>query len=186
MGQESDAVARYVKGHVQSGRSSGNRKVVAATAGRFEKAFLLLPEEVLGLFLSGARNLTIVIMPDVPLPLGMSTKTQGPPGAREYRIMMYDEQQEWPEDLFLGAFLRELGHVVAQRPPEDEWPRSHGDRARYKERLEYIADAMVWKWGLRHYSMRHLTATYPRHWVERIVVEIGKILLEESEDRGLI
>ncbi|MGB6063394.1 MAG: hypothetical protein WBG50_01210 [Desulfomonilaceae bacterium] len=186
MSQEREAVAQYVREHVQFDRSGKSGKVISAAGKRFEKAFLLLPNEVLRLFLSGARNLTIVITPDPALPLGMSTKTQGPPNAREYKITVYDEHQEWPEDLFLGSFLRELGHVVAQRPPEDEWPTSRGDRARYKERLEYIADAMVWRWGLRHYSMRHLTATYPQHWVERIVVEIGKILLEESADRGLV
>lgn len=179
--QQSEAVSKYVRDHVRSGRVGSGKKVASATAKRVEKAFSLLPEDVLGLFLSETRNLQIVIMPDVGLPLGMSTKSQGLPDARTYRIMLYEEQQEWPEDLFLGAFLRELGHVVAQRPPEDEWPKSRGDRARYKERLEYIADAMVWKWGLRHYSMRHLTATYPPHWVEKIVVEIGKLLLEEKE-----
>jgi hypothetical protein len=155
--------------------------VASSAAERFEKALSLLPEDVLKIFLAGARNLTVVIMPDAGLPLGMSTRSQGPPEARTYRIMLYEEQQEWSEDLFLGAFLRELGHVVAERPPEVEWPKSRGDRARYKERLEYVADAMVWRWGLRHYSMRHLTATYPKHWVEKIVVEIGKILLEEGE-----
>jgi hypothetical protein len=181
MSQQSEAVAKYVRDHVRPGRPDRDRKVASATAKRFEKAFSLLPEDVLGLFLSGARNLTVVIVPDVGLPLGMSTRSQGPPDARTYRIMIYEEQQEWAEDLFLGAFLRELGHVVAQRPPEDEWPKSRGDRARYKERIECIADSMVWKWGLRHYSMRHLTATYPQHWVEKIVVEIGKLLLEENE-----
>lgn len=183
MSQQSEAVAKYVRHHVRPGRPDGDKKVASATAKRFEKAFSLLPEDVLGLFLSGARNLTVVIVPDVGLPLGMSTRSQGPPDARTYRIMLYEEQQEWAEDLFLGAFLRELGHVVAQRPPEPEWPKSRGDRARYKERIEYMADAMVWRWGLRHYSMRHLTATYPQHWVEKIVVEIGKLLLEENEQQ---
>ncbi len=181
MNQQSEAVSKYVRDHVRSGRVGSDNKVALATAKRFEKAFSLLPQDVLGLFLSEMRDLQVVIMPDVGLPLGMSTKSQGPPDARTYRIMLYEEQQEWPEDLFLGAFLRELGHVVAQRPPEDEWPKFRGDRARYKERLEYIADAMVWRWGMRHYSMRHLTATYPPHWVEKIVVEIGKLLLEEKE-----
>jgi hypothetical protein len=181
MSQQIDAITNYVRDHVRSGRTGKEWKVASSTSDRFEKAFSLLPEDVLRLFLSGARNLSVVIMPDAGLPLGMSTRSKGPPEARTYRIMLYEEQQEWPEDLFLGAFLRELGHVVAERPPEDEWPKSRGDRARYKERIEYLADAMVWRWGLRHYSMRHLTATYPQHWVERIVVEIGKILLEESE-----
>jgi hypothetical protein len=179
MNQEGEAIAKYVRDHVRS-RGLRGGKVDSKTAKRFEKAFSLLPADIFALFLSGARNLSIVIMPDVGLPLGMSTKSQGPPDARTYRIMLYEEQQEWPEDLFLGAFLRELGHVVAQRPPENEWPEARGDRARYKERLECVADAMVWKWGLRHYSVRHLTATYPSHWAEKIIVEIGKILLEDE------
>ncbi len=32
---------------------------------------------------------------------------------------------------------------------------------------KYVADAMVWKWGLRHYSMRPLYATYPEHWQKK-------------------
>ncbi len=178
---KSDSLAGYVKDHMKFRDIRSGSAVRSETLGRVAKAFALLPEDVLDLFLSGARSLTIIVVPDQGLPYGMSTSSHGPSEAREYTITLHEENQGWPEDLFVGAFLRELGHVVAQRPPEKEWPRARGDRARYKERLEYVADAMVWRWGLRHYSMRHLTATYPEHWVERIVDEIGKVLLEDSE-----
>jgi hypothetical protein len=65
-------------------------------------------------------------------------------------------------------------------PPEDEWQATRGDRARFKEKLEHRSDAMVWRWGLRHYSMSYITATYPSHWVERIAEEIGKTMLDDN------
>jgi hypothetical protein len=121
-------------------------------------------------------------MPNTALPLGMRTSSEGPPEARTYTIMVFREHEEWSENHFLGAFLRELGHVVAERPPESEWPTPRGERSRFREKLEYRADAMVWRWGLRHYSMSHLTATYQPHWVDRIVEEIGKILVKEDDN----
>jgi hypothetical protein len=150
---------------------------------RFEKAFSVLPPEIAELFLSEDRTLSVVVLPDTKLPLGMRTKSEGPPEARTYTIMVFREHAEWSENHFLGAFLRELGHVAAERPPESEWPEARGDRSRFKEKLECRADAMVWRWGLRHYSMIHLTATYPAHWVDRIVAEIDKMLLKEDENR---
>lgn len=178
---QSASLAQYVRDHVEFRTGETKHGTRSETLGRIGKAFGLLPEEVIDLFLSGSRSLAVLIVPDTGLPYGMSTASRGPADARVYTITVHEENQGWPEDLFLGAFLRELGHVVALRPPETEWPQSRGDRARYKERLEYIADAMVWRWGLRHYSIRHLTATYPEHWVERIVVEIGKILSETPD-----
>jgi len=177
---EADSVASFVRDHVKARNTRSGSTVRSETLDRIEKAFSLLPDEVLDLFLSGVRSMMVIIAPDQSIPYGMSTASQGPSRAREYTITIHEENQGWPEDLFIGAFLRELGHVVAQRPPESEWPQSRGDRARYKERLESVADAMVWRWGLRHYSIRHLTATYPEHWVERIVEEIEKMLLEEN------
>jgi hypothetical protein len=138
----------------------------------------------LNLFLSESRHLTVTVMADTALPLGMATRPEGSPGKRRYTIVSYLEHAAWPEDRFIGAFLRELGHVVGQRPREDEWPVARGDRARFKEKLEHRADALVWRWGLRHYSMSYLVATFPEHWVERIVVEIERTLLEDSGDKG--
>lgn len=174
------AIAKYVRSHVQLKNQLKQGGVKAQTTGRLEKAFSLLPDDILDLFLSEKRILTIVIEPNLQLPLGMTTKTSRKSSGLNYFIIIRQEQEEWPEDLFLGAFFRELGHVVRERPPESEWPVARGDRARYRERIEYEADAMVWRWGLRHYSMRHLFASYPEHWAEKIVAEIGRILSEDK------
>jgi hypothetical protein len=181
MTEKDRSVATYVREHLQWDRFPNKAKLYPLSVKRFEKAFLLLPEEVLDLFLTGARGLSVRITPDAELPLGMATRSQGPADAREYSIVVREEHLSWPKDLFIGAFLRELGHVVARRPPETEWPQSRGERARYKEHLELRADAMVWRWGLRHYSMIHLAATYPEHWVTKIVEEIEKLLLEGDQ-----
>ncbi len=122
----------------------------------------------------------MLLEPNLKIPFGMGTNTKREVNGYKYTIIIREEHEDWPEDLFLGSFLRELGHVVCARPPEDEWPATRGDRARFRERIEYLADAMVWRWGLRHYSMRHLHATYPQHWVEKIIVEIEKILQEDE------
>ncbi len=181
MKTKTNHVATYVREHVQWDRVSGGRRLLVQAVKRFEKAFLLLPEEVLELFLAGDRVLSVTVEPDEPLPLAMATRSKGPADARAYSIVVREEHLNWPEDLFIGAFLRELGHAAASRPPEAEWPQSRGERARHKEHLELRADAMVWRWGLKHYSMIHLTATYPEHWVAKIVEEIEKMLLEENE-----
>ena len=180
MTQETDAVAEYVREHVQIERSRNDKGSSPVSTDRFEKIFSILPEEVLDLFLTEARSLSVKVMPDPSLPLGMQTRTKGSVGRRKYTIVVYGEHFQWPQDLFIGAFLRELGHVVAERPPETEWPTSRGDRSRFREKLECRADAMVWRWGLRHYNMQFLTATYPEHWVETIIEQIGKMLLEEE------
>jgi hypothetical protein len=180
MNQKTDAVAKYVREHVQIERSRKDRGPSPVPTDRFEKTFSILPEEVLDLFLTSARSLSVKVMPDPSLPLGMQTRTEGSVGRRKYTIVVYREHFQWPEDLFIGAFLRELGHVVAERPPETEWPTSRGDRSRFREKLECRADAMVWRWGLRHYNIRFLTATYPEHWVKTIIEQIGKMLLEEE------
>jgi hypothetical protein len=177
---QTDILVKYVRDHVTARNTQSAPRVPLETLRRLEKAFSLLPEDVLKSFLSGERTLMVVIVPNLTIPYGMNTASHGSSKTKKYSITIYEENQDWPEDLFIGAFLRELGHVAAQRPPESEWPQSRGDRARYKEKLEYIADAMVWRWGLRHYSMRHLTATYPEHWVERIVTEIGKLIAQEN------
>lgn len=174
------SASEYVKQHVKFGIPASADKE-ATTLSRIEKILSLLPADALDLFLAGKRNFTISVVPDLQVPFGMSTQSQGPPKKRRFTITIYAEQLDWPEDLFIGSLLRELAHVVADMPPEAEWPASRGDKARFKERLEYLADATVWKWGLRHYSIRHLTSTYPQHWVDRIVEEIGRILLHESD-----
>jgi hypothetical protein len=179
---KTNVIADYVKGLVsfKAPIVDGNARSIFFE--RIEKSFALLPEEVLDLFLKGSRNLVVVVMADTELPLGMGAKSEGPAKRRKYMVLTYSEHSTWPENRFIGAFLRELAHVATERPPENEWPLQRGDRARFKEQLEHHADAMVWRWGLRHYSMSYLDATYPPHWVERIVVEIGRILLEENPE----
>jgi hypothetical protein len=184
MTQQADPVSKYVREHVSIRSPKNQVALFPSTAGRFTQAFSLLPEETLDLFLSGRRFLQVEILPDPGLPLGMKTQTRGSGSARRYTIIVYHEHFTWPKDLFIGAFLRELGHVVAERPPEDEWPADRGARARFKERIENLADAMVWRWGLRHYSMRQLYATYPSHRVEQIVAAIEKIVAEEEGKYG--
>jgi hypothetical protein len=145
------------------------------------KVFSLLPENDLALFIDGQRNLRINFKRNLQIPLGMSTSSAGVAGKRTYQIVAYDEQQDIPEDLFIGSLLRELALVVLEIPPISEWPPARGDKARYKERMEYMADATVWKWGLRHYSIRHITSTYPAHWADTIIKEISRIMVEERE-----
>jgi hypothetical protein len=178
---EKNKTAVYVKNHVKfKVLSDAQRK--SETLSRIEKTFSLLPEEALELFLSGRRDLVISIEADLEIPFGMRTNSEGPANARRYFITAFNEQQDWPEDLFIGALLREIAHVAGKRPPEGEWPQSRGDRARFKEHLEIIADVMVWRWGLRHYSIRHINSTYPSHWAEKIIGEIEKLV--KADERG--
>ncbi len=180
---KTDSVATYVREHVcwDCSLADNGRGRPALAMRLIEKAFLLLSDEILDLFLTGDRMLFVRIEPDEPLPLGMATRSNGPTDARTYSIVVREEHLSWSEALFIGAFLRELGHVVASRPPEAEWPQARAERARYKEHLELKADAMVWQWGLKHYSMIHLTATYPEHWVEKIVGDIERMLRERNQ-----
>jgi len=180
MSQHNPIIADFVKKHVHFGTKTVDLETRRTVAMRLEKVFSILPEEVLDLLLTESRRFSILILPDTGLPIGMRTKPTGPSGSRHYEIVIREEHCRFPEDLFVGSVLRELGHVTAELPPEDEWPASRGDRARFKERQECRADALVWKWGLRHYSMRYLSDTYPPHWVDRIVADIEKMLAEEE------
>jgi len=179
MTSQKRSLDEYVRDVVRFAGVASDETLRATMLARFQKSFSLLPVEVADLFLSGSRRLDVTVMPDTAFPLGMSTRTEGSSGRRRYSIVLYQEHGEWPEDRFIGAFLRELGHVVAQRPPEEDWPVARADRAAFKEQLEHRADAMVWRWGLRHYSMSYITATFPAHWVEPILAGIEEALLEE-------
>jgi hypothetical protein len=180
MHSNAQEIAKYVSEHVRLSTRSKRSTPRKQTIDRLEKAFSLLPDETLDLFLNDRRKLTVQLEPNLKIPFGMGTNTRSDANQNTYTIIIREEHEDWSEDLFLGSFLRELGHVVCERPPDDEWPTGRGDRARFRERIEYLADAMVWKWGLRHYSMRHLYATYPEHWVEKIVAEIEKVLVEDE------
>jgi hypothetical protein len=173
------AIDRFIEGSVRFEGVAPDAATREKTRKRLKKALKLIPEEAQDLFLKSERRLTVVIKPDPVVSLGMATIVEGPRKSRSYTITIYEEQTRRQEDLFVGSVLRELGHVVLERPPEREWPEARAERTRYKQALECRADAEVWKWGLRHYSMRHLTATYPPHWVDAIVEEIEKCLTEE-------
>lgn len=173
-----ESIREYAESNVKASRFLGEAGCRAILVGRFEKAFSVLPDEVADLFLSGKRRLTVIMEPDPGLPSGMRTQADGPREDRRHTIIVFREHLEWPEDLFLGALLRELGHVVGNRPPESEWPEARSERTRFKELLENRADAVVWKWGLRHYNMRFLAATYPPHRLDDIIAAIERNLVE--------
>ena len=180
-----DSIETYVRGIVRFGPVAEDSPCGQDMIDRLVQAFKLLPAETADLFLLGNRKLTITIHPDPGLPLGMRTTSSGPAESRRYTIILFEEHHTWTADLFIASILRELGHVVAGRPPEDEWPASRSQRTRFREMLECRADAMVWRWGLRDYSIRHLYATYPEHRVEELIVQIGRMLLQEYSPRGM-
>ncbi len=180
MVEVSHIISNYVKRRLGFTGTKANKSRVDVTESRIIKAFDNLPLEILNLFLDGSRNLSIRIIPDPKLPFGMRTITERSPNGLVYTLNICDEAQDWPEDHFLGAVLRELGHVTAELPPEDEWPVERGARARFKESTECKADALVWSWGLRHYDIIYLSETYPSHWVDKIVNDIGMMILTMS------
>lgn len=181
MSQKHESWVRYINSRMTLTKTVDDSRFMNQISGRLIKCLYLLPELEQELFLTGNRNLTIEIVGNPKLPFGMKTRSSGQKVSRNYTISICEECGEWPEDRFLGAFLRELGHVVAEIPPEDEWPIVRGERARFKESVELMADCMVWKWGLRHYNVSYLSATFPSHWVDRIVSDIEKLL--ETDER---
>lgn len=168
-------VLRYVRDSVHVGEGDGARAPESSLE-RLTEVFVLLPPETLELFLSGQRSLCIKIFPTPRAAMGLRTTCTGPPSAREYTIILYQEHFDLPRDHFIGAVLRELGHVVANMPPEHEWPVERSDRAEFRENLETRADALVWQWGLKEYSLAYLHGTFPPHWVERIVKDIQQLM----------
>lgn len=171
-----DLMQEYLTQKVVSEKSDADSKYFADISSRVVKAMNLLPEESRQLFLGGNRNILFKIVSDPKLPFGMKTVSSGSSTSRIYNVLICEECAEWPENRFLGAILRELGHVIAEIPPEEEWPTIRGERARFRELIELQADCRVWRWGLRHYDMAYLVATFPSHWVDRIVADIQKLL----------
>lgn len=180
MPNKNDAVVRYVRSHVKMGPHGGNSRLSDAVVKRFTRILRLLPARTLEVLLSGTRSLSVLILPTPGAPMVMKTRCYGPPYAREYSLVLYEEHLGFPEDHFIGAVLRELGHVVGGIPPEEEWPPTRSDRAQFKERLETLADALVWQWGLKRYSLAYLTNTFPPHWAERIVGDIERVVAERE------
>ncbi|MCX5873834.1 MAG: hypothetical protein NTY51_11475 [Deltaproteobacteria bacterium] len=179
---ESDKrITEYLSRRINFTGIKANKAKLDVTRSRMARAFDSLPSDVLSLFLDGSRNLEIRVIPDPKLPFGMKTRSAVSSRALIYTLTVCDEAQDWSEDHFLGSFFRELGHVVAMLPPEDEWPLDRGERARFREHAECKADAMVWRWGLRHYDTIFLSATYPSHWVDKIVNDISLMLLSNNQ-----
>ncbi|MEW6350921.1 MAG: hypothetical protein AB1646_17835 [Thermodesulfobacteriota bacterium] len=168
----SDAIRDLVARSLAKGAQRAGLEVRPDTAGRIEKAFALLPEDVAELFLSGAVDLAIRMAANLALPLGMQATVQGSPQAARFEILLYDEHQDLPEDQFIGAFLHQLGVLVARTRSRVEEPAPGPAHAKFKQALECEADVLVWEWGLAYYSLSHLNATYPAHVVDRIVAEI--------------
>ncbi|MCA1962255.1 MAG: hypothetical protein LDL33_15865 [Desulfomonile sp.] len=140
-----------------------------------EKAFGLLPDAAADLFISGRRDLTVLLTPDPGLPLGMKVSSEGPTDARRYTITIFEELQELPEDLFIASFLRQLALVSEEIPPEEDWPAQRSQRSRMRELLEARADALVWDWGLKDQNLRFLEATYPPYIVKDIIASIEDV-----------
>jgi hypothetical protein len=170
------SVKKYVADNLEFQFDEVDNQVKESASARFETAFLLLPGDVLEMFLSGSRRLKIRIAPNPALPMGMATSSEGDSTGGGYIITSYPEHLEWDERRFIGAFLRELGHVVLNRPPEVQWPTDRLERSQFKEELECKADAVVWKWGLMSYNVDYLYHTYPTHWAERIIGSIEELL----------
>ncbi|MDD3472826.1 MAG: hypothetical protein PHS86_08595 [Syntrophaceae bacterium] len=167
---------KYLNQKVISEKTFADSKYFSDISSKVFKAMSSLPEEFQQLFLGGNRNILFKIVSDPKLPFGMKTVSSGSGRSRIYNVLICEECAEWPENRFLGAILREVGHVIAEIPPEEEWPTIRGQRARFKEFLELQADCRLWRWGLRHYDMAYLVATFPSHWVDRIVADIQKLL----------
>ncbi len=176
-----EAVGRFVAESFARGRTEESPAALPDTLPRREKAFALLPAAILEAFLSGAPGLTIGIARDSALPLGMQTTRIGEVGAGKFRILLYGEHQGLPEDQFIGAFLHQIGVVVALFEGALTEPAAGPQRSRFKEMLECEADVLVWQWGLAFYSLSHLNATYPAHVTDRIVADIKKRINEMAD-----
>jgi len=175
-----DPIQDLVSTSVRFGETVGDPSVHRCMIACIEKAFALLPGHVQDLFISRTIRVVIMVKPNPGFPVGMSTASSGPAGNRLYSIAVLEEHGTWPEDRFIAAFLHELGHVVAKLPPRAEWPTSRAERAQFKEMLECRADSLVWKWGLREYSMRYLDSTYPAHRIEAIVAQIERMIEDDN------
>ena len=176
-----EELSAYLIGIVRNETPAKGDGHAPAVDPRIEKAFGSLPEDVRLLFVTGERNLTVRILPNPGMPLGLRTFSKGPADQRTYTINLYEEHLDWDDNRLIGAFLRELAHVVIETPPLEEWPEAKDKKAEFKELSELKADVQLWRWGLRHYSMAFLWATYPDHWAERIQADIERMLQEETE-----
>ena len=181
MSKQPELIEKFVNSRLIVRKALAESQSSRETLTRVVTAMKLLPDDEQELFLADRRKVSIEIVADPKLPFGMKTRSARSVESRHYTIFICEECTEWDENRFIGALLREFGHIVAEIPPEEEWPILRGDKARFKEHAELVADCMVWKWGLRHYDMSFLVSTFPPHWVDRIVTDIEKLI--ETDER---
>lgn len=132
----------------------------------------LAPQDVLKTLLESDRSLAIRLSQDSGLPMPMKTTCKRHKGTNQYTIYMQPHHADLSRNVFIGAFLREIAHVVLEIPPKEEWPSDRRQRAEMKEDLELKADALVWSWGLRHYDLAYIWATFPNHIAEQLISDI--------------
>lgn len=176
--ERQSAIQQYLTGRVRRLAGQPGSSLARETTARLQKAFALLPSDTQDLLLSGTIDLAVIVAPNPGLPMGMQTTREEVIDHQRCTIITYEEHQEWSEEVFIGAFLRQLAHVVAGHPSEEEWPASRAERARFKELLEHQADALLWRWGLKDYSMCYIQASYAPHRVPLIMSEIERLLEE--------
>lgn len=109
----------------------------------------------------------------------MRTRSEDHPQSRNYFITLTEEHASLRPPEFAAAFLRELGHVAAGRPPESSWPTERREAAEFRELIEARADLMVWKWGLKELSLAFLRGAYPPHRVDIIVERLEAMDTDE-------
>ncbi len=144
---------------------------------RIAQTLDLLPDRAFDLFLNHHRDVAFRVLVQSDVPLGMRTLVSGPKHARQYSILLYDDQLHWKEKLFHGALLRELAHVVLEKPAPFELPVNRRERSMHIEHMEHRADALVWRWGLRDYSVHFISQTYPAQYVDRILMHVADLML---------
>lgn len=169
-------IQRYVAQTIKIHERSGDTSLKNRAAPLIEESLSIIPPKALELFLGGERDLTIFIGPGSRLPMVMKTSSERHSSGRVYTIQLTPEHLELPKNVFMGNFLRELGHVVNSIPPMEDWPSQRKQRAQMKERMELRADAVVWQWGLKHYNISYIMATYPQHIADQIISDIEEYL----------
>ncbi len=178
--EDAELLERFVRSLISEPKSPTASHHIAEICSRIAMALKLLPDDERDTFVSGRRKLSVEIVREPKIPFGMKTRSTTGIENREYTIFVCEECGEWEQNRFLGALFHEFGHIISEIPPEEEWPITRGDRARFKEYRELLADCVVWKWGLRHYDVSYLIATFPPHWVDRIITDIEKLMATDD------
>ncbi len=149
-----------------------DQEIQEQIVGLVTEVMKIAPEEVSRELLERERSLTIHVTQDSGLPMPMKTTCKRDKGVNRYTIAMQLHHVDLSRNVFVGAFLREIAHVVLEIPPEQEWPTDRRIRAEMKKDLELKADSQVWSWGLRHYDIAYIWATFPNHIAEQLISDI--------------